>query len=108
VLHDLDEVAGRIFRRQQAEGGAGAGLDRIDAAGELTIRIGIDPHLDRLAGPHAVKLRLLVVGDHPDIVGHEHHQALTCGRKGADRAGQPDDAPGLGCSDARVLRLSLA
>jgi hypothetical protein len=32
---------------------------------------------------------------------------LTCGRKGADRAGQPDDAPGLGCSDARVLQIEL-
>ena len=31
ALHDLDEVAGRVLRRQQAEERAGAALDRLDA-----------------------------------------------------------------------------
>src|SRR5262245_14790332 len=34
ALHDLDEIAGCVFRRQQAEGGAGARLHRCYAASQ--------------------------------------------------------------------------
>ena len=38
ALHDLDVIAGGVFRRQQAEGGAAAGLDTVDMAFEGAVR----------------------------------------------------------------------
>ena len=35
ALNDFDEIAGRVLRRQQTEGGAGAGLNGVDVAGEV-------------------------------------------------------------------------
>ena len=42
ALHDLDVIAGRILRRQQAERGAAAGLNAVDVAGEFAVGIGVD------------------------------------------------------------------
>src|SRR5882757_9524760 len=50
TLHHLHEIAGGVFRGQQAERGARAGLHRLHMAVELAARVGIDPDLDRLAG----------------------------------------------------------
>jgi hypothetical protein len=49
-------AAGRIFRRQQAESGAAAGLDAVDVALKLAARIGIDCDRDRLARAHVIEL----------------------------------------------------
>lgn len=83
ALHDFDEVACRIFRRQQAKCGARAGLYGFHVTRQLAVRIGIDPNLNRLAGSHVLQLRFLVVCNHPNFVGHEHHQALPRGDVGA-------------------------
>ncbi len=52
ALHDLDEIAGGVLRRQQAEGGAAAGLDAVDLAFEYAMWIGVDAVIDRIARPH--------------------------------------------------------
>ena len=58
-------------------------------------------------GPHVAQLRLLVVRDEPDLVGHEHRQALARRDEGADRAGKFDHAAGLGGRDASVLQIEI-
>jgi hypothetical protein len=75
--------------------------------GQLTIGIGVDPDLDRLAGAHVGELRFLVIRDHPDFVRHEHHQALASGREGADRAAQLDDAAGLSRHDIGISEIEF-
>src|SRR5258705_5756976 len=60
-LHHLDVVAGGILGGQQAEAGAGAPHDAVDAPLEWAGRIGIEGNFDRLAGTHPVELGLLEV-----------------------------------------------
>ncbi|CDX51685.1 hypothetical protein MPL1032_140030 [Mesorhizobium plurifarium] len=84
-MHHLDEIAGGVFGRQQAERRAAAGLDAVDMAMEGLFRIGVYGDVDGLARPHQVELRLLEIGFHPDVVGHEHHQHLAGLRVGAFR-----------------------
>ena len=69
--------------------------------------IGVDRERHRLAGPHAVELRLLEVGRHPDFVGHEHRQAVpACGELAGGGAGV-DDTPRLGGRHGRVGEVEL-
>ena len=75
--------------------------------GQLARGIGVDGELDRLTRPHVAKLRFLVVRDDPDVVRHEHRQALPCARQRADRAGQLDDAAGLRRGDPRILQIEV-
>src|SRR5260221_7428452 len=76
ALHHLDVVARRILRRQQAEGGAAAGLEACDMAVEGLFRIGVDADVDRLPGAHEVELRLLEIGGDPQRRRAHHHEAL--------------------------------
>ena len=55
ALDDLDVIAGRVLRRQQAERGAAAGLDAVDMAFELAAGIGVDGDLDWIAGPYRLR-----------------------------------------------------
>src|SRR3954468_20415033 len=58
ALHDLDEVACSVLRREKAESRAAARLNTIHMAMEWMGRIGIDRNVDGLSGPHFGKLRL--------------------------------------------------
>ena len=78
ALHHLDVVAGGVLRRQQAEAGAGAGLQTVDMAAQRPVGIGVDGDLDRLARPHVGKLRLLEVGRHPGSADGEIGEGLVC------------------------------
>src|SRR5262245_7352116 len=77
ALHHLDEVAGGVLRRQQAETPAGAGLDAIHTPSEASGAIGIDRDLDRLPRAYVSQLCLHEVGYHPDVVRHDCHQRLA-------------------------------
>ena len=82
-LHDLGEIAGRVVRRQQREHRAGRRRNAVDEAGELAMAIGVDRDRHRLAGADALELRLLVVGDHPDLWQRHHlhgHRQQLVGR----------------------------
>ena len=76
-------------------------------AAEMALRIGVDLKVDRLPRPHAVELRLLIVGHHPDLVGHEHRQVRA--RLGilADGAAEVDDAARLVGGDGRIGQVEL-
>src|SRR6185369_1316466 len=67
ALHDLDIVAGGVFRGEEGEGGAGSGHDALHLAGEFHGRIGVDREFDLLARFHIGQLPLLVVGRDPGI-----------------------------------------
>src|SRR6185295_10265981 len=66
ALHDLDKIAGGVFRGQQAEGGAAASLNAVDMAFEYAMRVGVDADVNRIARPHRQKLRLLEICRDPD------------------------------------------
>ena len=78
ALHDLDPVAGRIFRRQQRERRAGAHADRIDVAliGVAGINVGDDLRL--LADAHVGELGLLEIRHDVEIAErNDRHQRLA-------------------------------
>ena len=77
ALHHLDVVAGGVLGRQQAEAGAGAGLQTVDVAVQRPTGIGVDGDLHRLARTHVGKLRLLEVGRHPRPADREIGQGLV-------------------------------
>ena len=75
ALHHLDPVAAGVLRRQQRELRAGAGADRADLALQRLVRIGVEPHLDRLAPAHVGEVGLLVVRLDPGVVGGDEASA---------------------------------
>ena len=77
ALHDFDEVAGRVFRRQQTETRAAPGLDAIDVAAQRARRIGVDFHFRRLPRPHVSELRFLEIRGHPDPGRHNRKKRLA-------------------------------
>src|SRR3989442_4243432 len=78
ALHDLDEVAGRVLRRQQTEARTRRAGDAVHLAVELSSAERVDVHLHALAGTHVLQLRLLEVGCHPDLVDlHEREERLA-------------------------------
>ncbi len=74
---------------------------------QSVIRISVDRHINRLARPHIGQLRLLEVGRDPDLIGDKHRDCLS----GLDilsfRAGEADDAAGLGRNDRCVFEVLL-
>ena len=62
-LHDLDPVAGRVLRRDQREGSAGATVESLDDAveGDL-VAIKIGNEFNALAGAHLLELDFLEIG----------------------------------------------
>src|ERR1700679_1284576 len=66
ALNDLDEVAGGVFRREGREFRAGPELDAVAVALQPQLRVGIDPDIDVLTGPHVDELALFEVGGDPD------------------------------------------
>ena len=78
-LHHLDEIAGRVLRRQQRQrrsgplGKAGnAPLEHMAAA------VHVDIEIDRLADAQVAELRLLEIGVDPDLVERaDRHEALA-------------------------------
>ena len=77
ALHDLDIVAGGIFRRQQCKGLTCAALNGIHVTLGVSCRAGIDADRDSLPGPNQVELCLLVIGRHPHGQGHDRHHLLS-------------------------------
>ena len=55
-LHDLDVVAGGVFRRQEAEVGAAAALDAVDVGGELHAGVGVDLTVTGWPTPHVASV----------------------------------------------------
>src|SRR5260370_28560282 len=75
TLNDFHIVAGRIFRRQQAEPIA-AGPRHVLHVTAIGSPKRIDVNGHALTAMHAGELRLLEVRDHPDVVGlgYEHQR----------------------------------
>src|SRR5207249_7208958 len=74
-LLDFDVIAGRIFRRKQAEKRTGRSRDAVDVAFVApSIGIGIKNH--RLAGPDVPKLRLFEISGDPHVLKRNHCQQL--------------------------------
>src|SRR5262245_62031043 len=67
ALRDLREVAARVVGRQQGEPCAGAELDALDEAGHRIAVVGVELHANALAGMNVRQLRLLEVGDDPQL-----------------------------------------
>src|ERR1700733_2804102 len=78
ALNDLDEVAGSVFGREGRELRTGPELDAVDMALQPQLRVGIDPDIDVLAGPHLDELALLEVRGNPDI-GCDDRKNLLAG-----------------------------
>ena len=76
ALHHLDVVPGRILRRKQAQHRSCGATDLChDAIVVATVHIYVNLHL--LIGPHQVKLGLLEVRRHPQILqGDQRDQVL--------------------------------
>src|SRR5262245_43600545 len=107
-LDHLDEVAGRVFRRQQAESGAGGRGDAIDLAGEGFAAVGVHFDSDALPWPHAFELGLLEVRRDPDRVErHDRHQWLAGlnDLPGLDRLAADDTARRR--LDRRILEIQF-
>ena len=80
ALHDLGEIAGGIFRRQQREQRARGGRQRRHRALEFVAVDGIDREFHFLAGNQLAKLCLLEIGDQIDLVERHDHRELLAGR----------------------------
>ena len=78
-LHDLGEVAGGVFRRQQAEHGASARQQAIHPAMEGAVAVGIDRNLHRLPLVHPGQLGFLEIGDDIDAIDRNHAHCLLSG-----------------------------
>ena len=78
-LHDLDEIARRVLRRQQRKSCAGSHRESGNAALELLpVAIHVDLATHALADALVGQLRFLEVGVDPDLGERTHgHQALT-------------------------------
>src|SRR5271166_2971858 len=72
ALHDLGEIAGGVFRRQQSELRARPWRETVDAAVEEMTAICIDGEGHSLSLGHGADLRLLEVGDEIDRLAHRH------------------------------------
>ncbi len=78
ALHDFDVVAGRVFRRQQAEARAGGGGDAVHVPLELAAPYASTSIVARWPGSHVAQLRLLEIGRDPDVVERDDgHQRLA-------------------------------
>src|ERR1700730_2463313 len=86
ALHHLDPVAGRVLRRQQREYRTARRRQRRDPCGDVSVRIGVDGDLRRIALPDIGELGLLDVGLDIEIVRrYQRKCGLACIEKGSDR-----------------------
>ncbi len=76
ALHDFDEIAGRVFRRQQAETRAAAGLNAVDVAVQSARGIRVHFHLCRLPGAHVSELCFLEIRRDPNVRRHNGKKRL--------------------------------
>src|SRR6185369_14189769 len=99
ALHHLDPVAGGVLRRQQREGGAGAGPEAGQGAGVFDLlAVHVGGEVDRLADAHVAQLRFLEIGIDPDLVeGDDRHHR----RPGLDPLADLDAALGHVATDRR-------
>jgi hypothetical protein len=110
-LHHLGEIAGRVVRRQQAELRTARRRDALDTACDHGPRKGVDGYLRFLAEPDTGQLRLLVVGDHPDVLQRDDGNDLRAGMDilpgpdavFADHAVDRRDDPGVTEIDLRQI-----
>src|SRR5271154_6346316 len=79
ALDDFHEIAGGIFRRQQAEARSAGSADVYDAA-RVLLSIGVDAEFDPLARVHTAELRFLEIRGNPDVVQWDHRHQLLSGR----------------------------
>src|ERR1700761_2800902 len=68
TLPHLYVVAGSVLRRQHTVDGAGCSGHALDHTVEFPIQ-SVDAYADRLAGMHALELRLFEIGGHPHVFG---------------------------------------
>ena len=102
ALHDLHVVARGVLRRQEAEAGAAAALEAIDVGRKLDAGVRVDGHGHGLSGLHLGQLRLLEVGDHPNVRIDQGQQRLTDLHVRADLDALAGDVPGNRGIDFRV------
>src|SRR6266699_5923912 len=67
ALDNLDIVAGRILRREQAESRAGAGLNAVHVPVKSFVRISVHGDLSRLAWTHFSYLALFKICGDPNL-----------------------------------------
>src|SRR6516162_4474572 len=78
ALNNLYVIPGRIFRRQQAEAGAGGRSDAVDATLQALAAKRIHRNGYGLARMHIPELRFFEVRCDPDVIaGNDGHQRLT-------------------------------
>ena len=106
ALHHLHIIAGGVFRRQQAERGAAAGLDAVDVAGEGPAER-VDLDVDGLSDLHVGELQLLEIGGDPDIERHDDHDRLPGRGQRADGGGQFGDAAVDGGAQFGSLQIGI-
>src|SRR5204863_6595240 len=109
---DLDPVAGRVLRREQREGRAGAGAE----AGHLAVidhlaTVQVGGELYQLPHAHRGKLRFLEIRVDPDLIeGNDRHQGRTRGDSlpELDRALGDEARHRRGQSGARIGEIGVA
>src|SRR5947209_17677162 len=79
ALDDLHEVAGRIFRRQQAEARAGRAGDAVDPALVLAAAVRVDVDSRVLTGAHVPQLCFLEVRRHPHVIDVDNREQRLTG-----------------------------
>ena len=105
ALHHLHVVSGRILRRQQAESRTAGAADRLHSAAVFAA-VRVHAELDPLARFHALKLRLLEVGGHPDVVERNHRHELLARRNVlTDLHGLLADDPANRSDDGAVAEI---
>jgi hypothetical protein len=76
TLYDLDVVACRIFRWEQAETRTGGSADLRDVTAELATTQRVDFQIDMLVHMHLVELCFLEVRRHPEIFEWNDRQQI--------------------------------
>ena len=66
-MDNLDEIAGRVFRRNQTEDRTCSGLEAIHTSLERDAGIGIYLDIYRLPDPDLFDIRLFEIGNDPDV-----------------------------------------
>src|SRR5580658_7254225 len=67
TLHDLDEIAGRVFRRESGEFRTRSQLNTIHVTPKVEVRIGVELDGRGLARAHSVELAFLEIRGDPNL-----------------------------------------
>src|SRR5262249_41706871 len=103
ALRDLDEVAGGVVGLEHRELRAGGRGNALDAPRQAGAAERVPGEARFLARRHAPGLRLLEIGDHPEVRGHERQELRAVGDVLAEPHADLAHLTGLGGADHRVL-----